>query len=63
MWQGIAAGLQDVEERKLNERKMKMAEEQFAESRRNRRLDFLLQYRKSTRNTNTNAKSKADIMK
>lgn len=63
MWKGIRLGLQDAEERKLNERKMQMAEEQLAESRRNKRLDLLLSYRKSSKATSESAKTKATTLK
>lgn len=63
MWKGIRLGLQDAEERKLNERKMQMAEEQLADSRRNKRLDLLLSYRKSSKATSESAKTKATTLK
>ena len=70
MWQGLLQGMQLADQRRASEeelelqkRRMLMAEEQFLEEKRNKRLDILLSYSKASKATSESAKTKATTMK
>lgn len=70
MWQGLLQGMQLADQRRASEeelelqkRRMLMAEEQFLEEKRNKRLDILLSYSKASKATSESAKTKATTIK
>ena len=70
MWQGLLQGMQLADQRRASEeelelqkRRMLMAEEQFLEEKRNKRLDILLSYSKASKASSESAKTKATTIK
>ena len=63
MWTGISQGFDAAEAKKTEDRKIKLAEEQFAEGKRQTRLEMLLKYGEDSKESTKTAKTKASEIK
>lgn len=59
MWTGISQGLDASDAKKTEERRLKLAEDQFTEGKRQTRLEMLLKYSEDSKESTKKAKTKA----
>lgn len=63
MWTGVSQGFDAAEAKKTEDRKIELAEEQFAEGKRQTRLEMLLKYGEDSKKSTKKATDKAGEMK